>query len=275
MNSYAGLTTLKNRISIEGTGDDSQLRLLLEASSRAVDKYCHRFFYVLSAIRYFSGAGSELYFKREDLLSVTTLKTDEDGDGTFENTLTENTDFFLFPLNSYPKIRAEINPNGNFSGFGLGSKRGIKIEGEFGYGDGESASPYSNSGTTTNEVLDISETDVDVVSGSALEAGQTILVESEQMYIKSISSNTLTVIRGVNGTSSATHAISKIIYIYAYPSPIRESVIMLTSRLWKRKDSAFATIIASPELGQIEVFRGMDTDVKSFLTPFVKSGWFA
>lgn len=273
-NAYCGLATLKARVNITGTGDDTALRLLLEAASRAVDKYCHRWFYAISATRYYAGAGNEFFLNADDLLSITTLKTDEDGDGTFENTLTENTDFFLYPLNEYPKTRAEINPEGSYSMFGAGTPRGVQIVGLFGYGTGDTATPYTTSTTTTNEELDASETDVDVISATPFEVGHTILVESEQMYITGVATGVLTVRRGVNGTTAATHATSKTVYIYEYPSPIKEATLMTAARLWKRKDSAYARVIASPEMGQIEVYRGMDEDIKLLLSQYIKRRWF-
>jgi len=274
MNSYSDLTILKARIGITGTGDDTQLRLLMEAASRAIDKYCHRWFYALSATRYYPGAGRELFLAEDDILSITTLKTDEDGDGTFENTLA-TTDYFLYPLNGYPKIWLEINPNGNYGGFGAGSKKGVEIIGLFGYGDGESATPYTDSGITV-VADDGTETELDVSAEGTIAAGHTILVEAEQIYVKSATSDgtkKITVERARNGTTGIAHA-TKAAYIYDYPSPIMEAVIMTAARLWKRKDSAYARVIATPEMGGLEVYRGMDDDVKMLLAQYIKQRWF-
>lgn len=57
--------------------------------------------------------------------------------------------------------------------------------------------------TALNEPLDATETGVDVVSASGLAAGDVILVEQELMYIESISTNTLTVIRGYKSEASS------------------------------------------------------------------------
>jgi len=64
----------------------------------------------------------------------------------------------------------------------------------------------STAASLLNEALDNSETAVDVDSGAEFAEGEVILVESEQMYISSISSNTLTVTRGYNSTSAVTHS---------------------------------------------------------------------
>jgi len=224
--SYASIADLKGILGITSTTDDTVMRKILEASSRSIDSYCNRIFAVQSTTKYFDGA-VELYVP--DLLSITTLKTDEDGDYDYDNTFAA-TDYILYgvgiedKLNTYPKTRIVIDPNGDYSSFASGYKKGVQIAGVWGYGDGISATPYI-SDTTTNEALDTSETGVDVTLATNLSAGQLILVESEQMYIYSVASTTLTVERGVNGTTAATHDTAKTIYIYQYPSDIRQACI--------------------------------------------------
>ena len=275
MNSYSDLTTLKSTsyLNITGTADDIYLRKLLEHSSRMIDREMQRFFYVKAETRYYDGAGTKLFLP-DDLLSITTLKTDEDGDGTYENTFSVATapvDYFLYPLNDYPKIRIEINPNGDYGSFASGVQKGVEIVGKFGYGSGWDANSYVDSTTITAEELDATETDVDVTSAAVLAIGQTILVESEQMYITGIVSNTITVRRAVNGTTAATTlATGKTIYIYEYPQPIAQACLVTAMRAWKRKDSAYADVIGSPEIGQIIMSKGLDPDVVETIKQYRK-----
>jgi hypothetical protein len=235
--SYASIADVKNILGITATTDDTMIRKIVESASRSIDNYCNRTFIVNSGTKYFDGA---VTLWTPDLLSITTLKTDEDGDGTFENTLTTD-DYILYGvglediLNTYPKTRIEINQNiGDYSSFASGVKKGVQIVGVWGYGDGISATPYI-SDTNTSEVLDASETGIDVTSATNLSAGQVILVESEQMYIYSITTNTLTVERGVNGTTATTHDTGKTVYIYQYPSDIRQSCIDLSVALYQNR----------------------------------------
>jgi hypothetical protein len=267
MNLYADLTTLKSASVGDfpgATTHDAFLMVLLEAASRAVDVFCKRYFYVETRTHYFDGTGKALMLGR-DLVTVTTLKVDENGDGTYEQTMAA-TDYHLYPLNpsfsppSVAKNWIELSYNSNFSGFACSIPKGVEIAGVWGYGDGYSTSPYKASTTTTNEELDNSETGVDVVDGTKLAVGQTILVETEQMYIESISSNTLTVIRGVNGTTAAAHTTGKTVYIYQYPKPVTVATIMQVLRWWKRRESAFQNVVQS-ELGVTNVYRGLDPDV--------------
>ena len=67
---------------------------------------------------------------------------------------------------------------------------------------------YTNGiATTLAEALDASETGIDVTDASSWPtSGFRVKVENEIMYVTSVASNTLTVIRGYEGTTAATHA---------------------------------------------------------------------
>ena len=57
-----------------------------------------------------------------------------------------------------------------------------------------------------------SATSVVVDDGTDFEVGQNIKVDSEEMTITAISTHTLTVVRGVNGTTAATHSDNVSVY---------------------------------------------------------------
>lgn len=67
----------------------------------------------------------------------------------------------------------------------------------------DSMSPYADQ---LAEALDDSETGVDVDTGEYFRQGDIIKVDSEYMIVASVSSNTLTVVRGYAGSTAATHA---------------------------------------------------------------------
>jgi len=233
---YASIADLKGILGVTSTTDDTIMRKILEAASRAIDNYCNRVFITQTATKYFDGAYT-LWVP--DLLSITTLKTDEDGDGTFENTFTTD-DYLLYgvgledTLNTYPKTRLEISQDSDYGSFASGVKKGVQIAGVWGYGDGISATPYV-SDTTITEDLTAGEAAIDVTAVTNLSPGQLILIGSEQYYIYSISSLTLTVEPGVNGTTYATHSSGATIYIYQYPSDIRQACLDLGVALYQNR----------------------------------------
>jgi hypothetical protein len=236
VNSYATLSELKTILSITATTDDIPMRKILEASTRAIESYLNRHCYSTTETKYFNGAVT-LWIP--DLLAITTLKTDEDGDATYENTF-DTGDYFLYgpgiedALNLYPKVRIEINPNGDYGSFANGVKKGVEIAGIWGYGDGTTATPYV-ADTTTAEAISIGETAIDVTSATNLSAGMTILVETEQMYITSIATNTITVEKGVNGTTDGAHDTAKQIYFYRYPRDISQACIDLAAATYQNR----------------------------------------
>ena len=67
-----------------------------------------------------------------------------------------------------------------------------------------------------NEALDASETEVDVDEGGQISVGDIIKIDSEMMKVTSISTNTLTVTRGYNGTTAATHDNDSEVYTLNY-----------------------------------------------------------
>lgn len=138
-NGYATLAGLRARLGITGvsdTTDDAVLEAIVESVSRAIDDYTGRQFYAATQTRYYTPRyGRRLMV--DDLLSVTTLKTDEDGDGTYETTWA-TTDYTLAPYNAQlesvpqPYWRVEVTEAGVYW-FPAGVQRGVQIVGSWGF----------------------------------------------------------------------------------------------------------------------------------------------
>jgi len=233
---YASIADVKGVLGITATTDDTVIRKIVEAASRSIDNYCNRYFVTQSATKYFNGV-RVLWIP--DLLSITTLKTDDNDDATYENTWA-TTDYIEYgvgiedTLNTYPRIRLETNTNGDYNSFASGVKKGVQIAGLWGYGDGISATPYV-ADTTITEDLTSGEAAIDVTAVTNLSPGQVILIGSEQYYIYSIATLTLTVEPTVNGTTAATHSSGATIYIYQYPSDIRQACIDLSVATYQNR----------------------------------------
>lgn len=127
---YVTSAQLKSALRITDTNDDAEIGFAISAASRAIDTHCNRQFgSVTSAVaRYYTPTYQYSVFGRadyqmqtfspytwgsstpvatsvvviDDLMTTTNLvvKTDADGDGTFETTLTLDTDFRLFDWNA-------------------------------------------------------------------------------------------------------------------------------------------------------------------------------
>lgn len=272
MNSYVSVDLLKSSgvLNVTGTGDDTRLRLLAESQSRLIDRLANRHFYALTATRTFDVVDTRAVLL-PDLAAITSLSTDDNIDRTFETTWA-TTDYRLRPSNADPATRVNSNSrpytsvivdsNGTRS-FTVGDET-LQIAGEWGW--------WLHKATATETADAISSTTATTFSVSArtdIEAGHTILIDSEQLYVRSYSGNTLTVLRGANGTTAATHSGGAAISLYEYPSPVVEATIIQAARMWKRKDSSFANAVGL-EGGLMEIFRGVDQDVKQAVRPYRK-----
>lgn len=136
-NGYCTLAELKayENISSTNANDDTVLEDLVEHASRTIDNLCGRRFYSATETHYFTPDYIDLLFV-DDLLSVTTLKADEDGDGTYELTWATS-DYSLEPRNALlsippaPYTMIRVKPNGLYSFPGV--LNGIEIAGSWGY----------------------------------------------------------------------------------------------------------------------------------------------
>ena len=230
-------------LNITGSSQNVALRQLLERTSRAVDRACNRHFYLLQVTRVFDGGGSELNVP--DLVSVDTdgLKTDDDLDRTHETTWAR-ADYLLAPANadpstagnpmSRPYTQVLVDTDAGSKGAFPGGMRAVQIAGRWGYWHHSAAS----GDTVQDNPLSASATSVNVSSGENFSVAQTLLIESEQLYITAISVNVLTVQRGVNGTVAASHVQSTPISIFEYPAEVVQATLMQAARWWRRKDSA-------------------------------------
>lgn len=151
---YTSLATANTRMDIHDTNDDQILEAVITATSRLIDNYCSRRFWAQSETRVYSApgppypyylvAGPTFYTAPrptrmliDDVLAVTALATDEDGDRVYE-TVWSATDFDLWPPNApYGDMGAEpyweirSSPLGNFR-FPFTSL-GVRVTGTFGY----------------------------------------------------------------------------------------------------------------------------------------------
>jgi len=110
-------------------GQDSNLENAVNAASRWIDGYTQRQFYTAAETRYYTPVAiDEIY--TDDLQSITTLKTDADGDGTYETTWA-TTDYNLKPYSGLPYTSIEIKSNGSKEFTCL--RKAVQIAGTFGY----------------------------------------------------------------------------------------------------------------------------------------------
>lgn len=103
---YVTLADVKAALRITDTVDDDLLVSLVTTASRRIDNRCGRRFYADTAAtaRVYEAQSTNVVIC-DDISTTTSLvvKVDDDGDGSFETTLTSGTDYQLEPLNALAK----------------------------------------------------------------------------------------------------------------------------------------------------------------------------
>jgi hypothetical protein len=135
--SYATLAEFKAAVGITDSTDDGALQSVLDATDTLIDLYCDRKtgFGTASETRYYTAEDYE-YCLTDDLVSVTTLQTDDDANGTYETTWTAGTDYVLAPRNAaldgfpYTEIDTSVTWPRNFP---KDVYLGVKVVGVFGF----------------------------------------------------------------------------------------------------------------------------------------------
>ncbi len=257
--------------------NDALLRTA-NAISRAIDSHTSKRFYPISEKRYFTAMrGDELWI--DDLISITTLITDEDADRTYETTWAA-TDFDLNPFNAVgSQNRITITPNGN-NAFPIRTARGIEVDGVWGTAEDRVAA-YEDSGQDVQDnplasgatAITAENVDADDSFGISptFSEGQLLRVESEFFEVVTVakSTETLTVIGARNGSTAASHVQNSDIEIWRPPAPIRQAAAIMAVRIMQRAQQGYADARANPELGQLQFVRRMDPEAKALLEPFM------
>jgi hypothetical protein len=242
-NLYADVDAWERRFSQDidlATSDRRELEAMIETASRDVDRFCRRFFYAETKALTFDGNGKDSLVV-PDLLVVASIKLDENVDRAYETTLAA-TDFYLMrpdherPYDTMPKTLIVLDTrNGNFSVFQRSEKL-LLIDAEWGYGN-----DTEDTGATVQDAVEqgVSQATLLVPDGASFSVGQTLLLDTEQEYVTGVAGDTLSIARGVNGTTPATHTNGLQIDRYVYPPLVRDATHIQAVRLFKRKEVGF------------------------------------
>jgi len=249
------------------TSDAGSIRRILEASSRRIDLFCEGgTFGPLTETRYYDiGSGSLVQSPQYAVLagandistsvslanvipldgwlvSTTTVTAYDDTDRAGSTVLTEGyaNDFFLMPYNVSPKTIFKLNED--TSNTLDAGQQTLSILGNWGY------TADTLSVTTADAIGSTTATSISVTSATALGPAQAILIDSEQLYITAISGNTLTVERGVNGTTAATHSGGASLTRYDYPELVVQACLDIAKLTFRNRDLGSAGSIGAGEM---------------------------
>jgi hypothetical protein len=254
MNEYCSFEDLKGYRGIKTTetDDDDLLKGFCTSASRVWQQLCRgRLFYPQSATYYFDHPFEDvtrLRVREKDLLEVTTFTTNN------TSTSVSASDYFLmcggaYHLTPYDRIVMKSDgsqPNLLYSGT---PQKANAITGIWGYhenwanawvdsGDTVQDGGGINSTVTTITVSDADGADIYAIKPRFKEQ-QLLKIGSEYAYVtaKNILNNQLTVRRGVNGTTAASHDNATAIYVYAPMEDVFHQVRRLAKWFYEQKDN--------------------------------------
>lgn len=239
LNSYATLAEFKAYWLSRGgtnstdTADDGVIELLLKTASRFIDSKTARHFVPYVETRYYPApAGRDLQLD-DDLLEVLMLTN---GDGQ----VIASDYYKLHPRNASPYTAIVLNSDAAYS---WGSSDEVAVYGIWGYHD-----RYSQAwllGSTAAEAMDASETGYDVTSGAEFAVGNLIRFGNELGYVSNIASNTLTITRGENFSTAATHDTGINVYIWQPMEETRNAVCEIANTAYRRRQGQTTSNVAT------------------------------
>jgi hypothetical protein len=144
------------------------------------------------------------------------------------------------------------NPKGSFT---KGERR-FRAHGTWGYREFKERSRA----VVDDAVVTPDGAAITVSDGAQFAVGQTIIIGAEQLLVTGIGANTLSVSRGLNGTTPAAHAEGSAVYILRWPASVERAALIQAARIWTR----------AADFEPFYVDSDVDTDVRLLLEPYRK-----
>lgn len=254
---YCTREAVKAAVTNAGPASNALIDSYIEAASEKIESEFHRRFIPETATKLYRWpeavqGNAVLYLDDDDLLAVTTLKTDAQAASPIT---IASTDYYLEPINKPPYHAVEIDAASSavFQS-GASPQRSISILGRWAYSETtKAAGALAEADDGTETALDVtdssligvgdtiligtealfvsekalldttantagaltatkSETTVPVNTGTLVKAGEVITIDSERMFVESISGNNLTVERAYDGSVLAAHSNPSDVY---------------------------------------------------------------
>jgi hypothetical protein len=228
-----------------------------------VDEHVGRWFYQLEAsdLDIDVASGQREFVTRWDLIATpTALKDDADLDQTYStDLLVAGATVILMGIQA-PYFGFELR-----DATLTAVRKALRATADWGW----PRTTRSSGDTVQDNPLSDSATTLTVLDTQQFETAQTIRIEAEQLFVTDKpTTTTLTVTRGVNGSTAASHAQAEAIDILTFLQAATVVTTGLAARLWRRRDTAFSDVAsdADPtlEMGPL------GEDFEFLLAPLVK-----
>jgi hypothetical protein len=273
LNSYATLAEYKSYVTSRGqtvaddTADDAVIETLLKSVSRFFDTQTGRRFYPFIQTRYFDVPNIYSSDPRSiemdtDLLEVLEITN---GDGV----VIPSTEYTVQPRNQSPYSRIRLLSTSSYAWRSNSAGETfdvISVNGIWGFHNDHVNAWVQDS--ALNEDLDATETGVDVVSGSNYLIGDIARYDDEFNYVSSKSTNTLTVLRGVNGSIATTHTSGTGVFLWRFMDDLKTAVLETALQAYKRRFGTSGTNTATVTAAGVVL---SPKDVPTIAADFIKT----
>ena len=253
--SFATLDQLRSRrgLGVSDTSDNQTLIQKLRTASAEIEQVCAREFIPTREIRLFDWQGAkEIRFRGFDALVIYSVT---DGMGVAANLSAIN--WLGSGNNTYgPWYGGDVDiAQGSFLTYRTTKTRAIQVDALWGYHDEYSTAWRDSTDTLSAAITTTTATTLTVNNAAGADAwgltprfsvGNLIQVDTEWMWIVGISTNTLTVVRGAQGTTAATHLISAPISVYVPPADITDICLRWASWLFTQDSTSYGKTIVGP-----------------------------
>jgi hypothetical protein len=245
------------------SGDVATILRLLELSTLEIETYCGRqgrFGPVTAVLEYDEGSGALLDDPRPVLwngarssrgglpwlLSLSAATLYSGTDRATSSALTENTDYLLTPYQNGTLVDQPYNglklkdDSAATNPWGEVGQKVLSLTGEWGWQTETSAPTTIDANVTSTTASTIS-----VASATDLSEGQTLLLNTERLYVTAISGTTISVSRGVAGSTAATHTSGDDVELYVYPAAAVQVALGLTRIRWRDRDGGLTEEVSA------------------------------
>ena len=243
--SLVTLDAVKAQLEISSTDveDDTLLQTLVRNATQVVNEHTGRHFVPVRQTRSFDARWPVVDGRNLDLdADLLAVESITNGDGNAVG----SSDYVLRPSNLYPKWRVRLKSGSSSVWWTYDDdyENAISVDGVWGYHD-----DYTNAWLDTNDEvensggMDASTQTLDVNDAGGVDeryqtrfaVGQTLRIDDEYLEVVAVDtdSDELTVLRGVLGTTAATHDVDTAIERWAVAPDIEQACISLTAWLYR------------------------------------------
>lgn len=273
-NIYSPLTKLRSYMTLASadTSDDNELKRYLWQASRAIDNYCRRrFFPYQRPTQYYDLPRDRILRVKDDLLEVVGL-SGVNGASEIDSSVYWARCGDTWNLTPYDRIELDESSGSMFNYSGT-PQRAIHLDGIWGYHEryNNPDEAWVDSGATLTASMNATVT-LASVTGSA---GQNTIgvaprITTEQLWkvdneyihvVDSESTSKIRIIRGVNGTTAASHASGVSVQTW-FPEPdIRFATRRLAAWQYQQATAPFTHKVQTLGFGTLEFPETWPADV--------------